>query len=375
MDPLEDPSVPVMAVSAHGERWCLHVNTEFFLRAPRYLRGVLLHEVHHVVLGHLGDPRLRELAHQDLLAVAMEVSANEYITDALPGEPYRWTDFRALGLREGQSTLERYALLVEARGKGNEPLKGALRTLEPAVFASFPSPTDKGLDPHGLPKVVAVLRDAVNALARAGPQKTPPGRLAGRDPGSILEALEGALDPPKVPLDWRAALAMFVARERAPAHTWARPPRRAPARVGVLPGRRWTLTQGERPKLLVALDTSGSMSSEELSEIARQLRVLAPLVKITVCECDAVIHRVYPFKGSVAEVAGRGGTDLRPVFAPTFLRDHRPDGVVYFTDGQGPYPPTRPPVRTLWVLTRGCAFGCPWGQRVALRAPGEGDVV
>jgi predicted metal-dependent peptidase len=375
MDPLEDPSVPVMAVSARGERWCLHVNTEFFVRAPQYLRGVLLHEVHHVVLGHLGDPTLRALVHQDLLEIAMEVSANEHITEALPGEPCRWTDYRALGLREGQSTRERYDLLVAARDRGEEPLKARRWLLEPSGVGSFPSPWASGLDPHGLPKVAAVLREAVASLTRVGPQGSPSGRLAGKNPGKLLESLEGALEPPKVPLDWRVALTLFVARMRAPVHTFARPSRRAPSRVGVLPGRRWTMVEGERPRLLVAVDTSGSMSSEELSEIARQLRVLGSLARITVCECDAVIHRVYPFEGAVTELAGRGGTDLRPVFEPAFLQAHRPDGVVYFTDGEGPYPPTPPGVRTLWVLTRGEPFGCPWGERVALRAPGGDEAV
>src|SRR3712207_8113548 len=55
---------------------------------------------------------------------------------------------------------------------------------------------------------------------------------------------------------------------------------------------------------------------------------------------------------SLRDVAGRGGTDLRPVFEAEFLAEHRPDGVIYFTDGQGPYPQEDPGVKALWVLTK-----------------------
>ncbi len=93
------------------------------------------------------------------------------------------------------------------------------------------------------------------------------------------------------------------------------------------------------------------------------------LSDITIAECDTEISRVYPFTGRITSVVGRGGTDLCPVFEPDFLREHRPNGVVYFTDGLGPYPTHDPGVRTLWVLTKDVGFPCPWGKRVVLCGP------
>ena len=103
------------------------------------------------------------------------------------------------------------------------------------------------------------------------------------------------------------------------------------------------------------------------NEIARELRELRGLATFTVVECDTVIHRVYPFEGSFREAAGRGGTDLRPPFQPDFQTEHRPDGVIYFTDGDGPFHPEAPKVPVLWVLTKPAAFRCPWGQKAAMR--------
>ena len=109
------------------------------------------------------------------------------------------------------------------------------------------------------------------------------------------------------------------------------------------------------------------MSTDELNEIAGELRQLGRLARFTVVECDTMIHRVYPFAGAFADAAGRGGTDLRPVFEREFLEEHRPDGVVYFTDGEGPYDKEPPGIPTLWVLTKDWPFRCPWGQQTLMR--------
>jgi predicted metal-dependent peptidase len=159
---------------------------------------------------------------------------------------------------------------------------------------------------------------------------------------------------------------MFVARSRAPVHTWSRPSRRFPDRVGELPGRSYQHRTVLRPTLLVAIDTSLSMSEDELAEVARQLRPMSELAQLVVVECDSAIARTYAFRGVIDRVEGRGGTDLRPVFEPSFLRSQRADGVVYFTDGQGPFPELAPPLPVLWMLTKPSEFACPWGERAKL---------
>jgi predicted metal-dependent peptidase len=51
------------------------------------------------------------------------------------------------------------------------------------------------------------------------------------------------------------------------------------------------------------------------------------------------------------------------VFEWDFLRSMRADGVIYFTDGAGPYPLEDPRIRTLWVLSKPWEFRCPWGVK------------
>jgi predicted metal-dependent peptidase len=190
--------------------------------------------------------------------------------------------------------------------------------------------------------------------------------LAGKRPERLLQRLFGADVAPETPLDWKTALSTFVARMRTPVRVHHRPNRRFPERIFEVPGRSYQPRPIDRPQILVAIDTSMSMTDRELVEVAKQLRGLASHARLTVVHCDAAIARVEPFEGSLACVEGRGGTDLCPVFEAGFLASHGASGVVYFTDGQGPFPERAPRVPVLWVLTKPIDFACPWGGRAHL---------
>lgn len=61
---------------------------------------------------------------------------------------------------------------------------------------------------------------------------------------------------------------------------------------------------------------------------------------------------------------GGGGTDLRTGFARALRTTPRPDVVVVLTDGQTPWPDTRPPCRTVVGLF-------PRQHRVGRQRPGR----
>lgn len=362
MTPVSDPSVKRMAVSLYEGRFFLHINVDSFLQEPQYLRGVLLHEVHHVVLGHLSHPKFASPDEPELCELALEMSANEYIEEPLP-DPIVWQKFSSFGIRAGQSSLERYEILVAAKKAnklGKNPIGG------------------ERVDEHRMLRRSAGVSGAVEqtrllvkrAVDEVGDANHDPHRpralLAGKEPGSLIAELDGILGPPEGFVDWKTALTMFAMRKRAPTATFARPSRRFPHRLGEVPGRAWSPRALSRPHLLVAIDTSMSMSDRELSEISKQLVLLAELSTITIAECDCEIQRVYPFEGKLLNVAGRGGTDLSKIFEPALLAMVRPDGIVYFTDGQGQTPENPPDIPTLWILTKPFEFKCPWGERAEL---------
>ena len=176
------------------------------------------------------------------------------------------------------------------------------------------------------------------------------------------EAIEKGGDPR---MEWGAELRRFAATERVRQISMRRPNRRQPERIGEIPGyqRRPTLS-----KLLIAIDTSGSMHKQIFQAIDGELSGLADLATLEICEVDDEIRRTYAYKGRLRDIQGRGGTDFHPVFASAFLAKRRGlSGIVYFTDGKGPFPKVGPRIPVLWVLIGQRPFKCPWGGQVRLR--------
>lgn len=110
-------------------------------------------------------------------------------------------------------------------------------------------------------------------------------------------------------------------------------------------------------KLIVAIDTSGSMTTEDLERIFAEIFDIigSRLCEVTIIECDAGIQRVYKAR-SVRDVSfeikGRGGTSFVPVI--NYINNNRQlrDAIlIYFTDGMGDRSIPRPlTFRTMWVL-------------------------
>jgi predicted metal-dependent peptidase len=377
LTPVHDPSVERMAVSLIDSRFYLHINVDSFVREPQYIRGVLLHEVHHIALGHLSDLKFANAEEPEVMDLALEMSANEYIEEPLPN-PIVWSNYAKYGLRAGESTLTRYEKLRAAAKQGkavgsnmqnaskrSEGEGAAPRRVDDHrhLGADAKQRASEGAAEH----VRKLVSDAIQQVQKAGTgEELSKQLLVGKNPGCLLEELSGGYKAPEVPVDWKNALSMFVAKTRAPAHTWSRPNRRFPNLVGVVPGRAYASRATTRPKLNVVIDTSQSMMPAELDEIARHLGTIAEHAQITIVECDTECIRTYAFTGHLADIAGRGGTDLRPPFEASFLSRHPADGLVYFTDGDGPFHEQQPSLPVLWVLTKRRKFACLWGERTWL---------
>lgn len=121
------------------------------------------------------------------------------------------------------------------------------------------------------------------------------------------------------------------------------------------PSRRFAGTSGTRrlrkSRILVAIDTSGSVSMREYNEFFAQIDTLTSAADFRVIECDARIQHEYEYRGKPnGELHGGGGTSFAPVI--DYFIGHRRefDALVYFTDGYAPIPGNTPK-DTLWVVS------------------------
>ena len=108
----------------------------------------------------------------------------------------------------------------------------------------------------------------------------------------------------------------------------------------------------KKVSILVAIDTSGSVSDQELKDFFSEITYIYKAgARITILECDANISANYEYTGKwTGKVHGRGGTDFQPVI--DYYRKNIKDyaALVYFTDGECIIP-DNVPRDTIWVIT------------------------
>lgn len=428
------PEIGTMAVSVAGDDLMLYHNPDFVLsRQPDELRGVVLHEVHHVLFGHVtADPA--DFPDEWARTVAEEVSCNEFVKEPLPSGAVTLEMFPELPPME--STQQRYDRLKKVRNgppisspgagaatpeasheeqrdvKGEEdnesdtqpekenhknkgtagevdadgagPGEGGEQTgqrTQPHANQQNPAAkpdTLKTIDAHWVwaearqdsQRSKDVIRDAIQQAAlEVGPDQIPEALkdvcpdLDIMDFGSTPSRAERVMGKDKTGcLDWRRQLRRYAGEVAEVRPVFNRPPRRFPKLAGILPGRR---RQHAKPKIMAVIDTSGSITDDLLQIIDGELARLAKGYTVKVVECDAMIHAVYDYK-PIKKVHGGGGTDFYPPLEKDFLRQHRPDLLLYFTDGYGPAPDKPPKVSVIWCLTPNGIRPAPWGKVIQM---------
>ena len=167
--------------------------------------------------------------------------------------------------------------------------------------------------------------------------------------GSIPGERKGRIDrsrrKPRPATDWKRHLRRYLGNELS--DTTRRTRKRLSRRYPDAPGKR----HDRKSHVLVAIDTSGSVSMPEYREFFGQIASLSRHASFHVIECDARIQHEYDFAGQIPEVLhGGGGTDFQPV-VDYFNRNRRKyDSLIYFTDGYSEIPDDTPR-ETLWVIS------------------------
>jgi predicted metal-dependent peptidase len=119
--------------------------------------------------------------------------------------------------------------------------------------------------------------------------------------------------------------------------------------------------KSESVRLALAIDTSGSISDDQLQQFISEVQAILDLnlmVTIYYMECDAEIHKVFELHSRddvlrvVGKLTGRGGTDFRPVFREIERDGLDIEGLIFLSDGDGTYPAKAPEYKVMWILTQ-----------------------
>lgn len=167
-----------------------------------------------------------------------------------------------------------------------------------------------------------------------------------------LERLVGEVLEPKV--KWQDKLRLFLERSTRNDYSWTRPNRRYLQQGFYLP----SLYSQEIETLVVMIDTSGSISQDELTRFASELSEILTVLNIGtvhVLYVDTRVARVEEFTRDDLplnlKAHGGGGTDFRPGFEWVDENGITPACLIYMTDLWCNSYPSTPDYPVLWVAT------------------------
>lgn len=346
-----DHEVKTLAISTGQSTLILYVNADFWdnhLTSPDLRYGLLKHEMLHLVFRHTlaNEPQMNSL----LLNVAFDLVVNQYIDQSQLLEDSLFIElFPELQLKGGQTWFYYYQKLAELHKQGSQEGEGKSAGAE---LLQGINPDSHGLDRHKPWKNMlnrseleqSVTEIHLDSMLRLAQQRT--GSQAwGSMPGEIQDAI-GAPGTIAPELSWRAILRLFVGN--ASKTSLRNTIKRSSKRYGTTPG----IKVRRRHRLMVAVDTSGSVSQTDLDIFFKEIHFLWRTgATFDMVECDTRIGRRYEYKGAAPRsVYGRGGTNFNPPLELANLE--RPDGLIYFTDGYAQTPAIHVRVPVLWILTK-----------------------
>lgn len=361
----------------------LCINPKFFMENcdSQQRVGLLKHEILHVVLGHLIKQKEKDY-HPTLHNISADLVVNQYVSPwPLPGDhitldtfphlelqPHRSLDYyyeKILGLYQelmrmensqgqscqGQSCGEGSAETKISKGEArkNKEAKQSVDALKSILNNDSSFHPNHQWEEEQIKELseteITILQEALEEFIAKIKKQHPEfgfGKLPGnsrRDMGKITKAR-------KQSVNWKNALKIFSQKSGSSKLGWTK--KRRSKRYGTIPGTKILRCR----KMVVAIDTSGSIGHELLSQFFMEISSIYKMgTRITVIECDAAVQQSYQYTGKMnSDVKGFGGTAFDPVFE--FInKGPKVDGCIYLTDGYGPTPTIIPRCKVLWVIS------------------------
>lgn len=347
---MEDAGIGTMAVGFRHGRLTLYFDPAFIERTSLAdLVGVVEHECLHVVLGHVFH-EASPTENTNARTASEETCVNEIVGHSLPGKPVLLEHFP--GIPPNEDTETRYERLKDV-----VPDVKIITIDDHARWAEILANGELA---------AAVIRTVVGqAWGKLTPEQKAKINLPEATRKAVEDAvkLSGALviGEGTASVPWQQMLRRYVGRELMRRPVFGRVPRRFPELVGVIPA---TGRSVSKPRVVVCIDTSGSISSATLSQFTAEIQHMAKVHEVWVIEADNVVRAAYRFKGAIESVSGRGGTSFIPALAEAARL--KCDVAIYMTDGCGKAPESAPRFPVIWCLTRNGKHPCSWGRVIRM---------
>ena len=376
----ESKEVPSMGVDAYGH---CYYNEDFVKTLTgEQVKGVLCHEIMHVILEHLKRGGLRD---HYVSNVAQDIVVNDLLVTNdfelpkcgiiprnhcvdLPLAPGKVLTIKNINQKVWEEVYDEIEKVVpkikvqlsfgdqhirdgkpdnqDGEGKGKD---GEVKTLK------VKGKDDDGKDTPGDKKKKEEEGEGAGKKEEKNWKQITTeaysyAKMQGKTPAGMDRYVE-ELNYPK--LNWRQLLQKFIVQEIPYDYSYSRPSKKSIAAGIYMPSIR-----KEQLEIAVAVDTSGSMCDKDLQDCLSEVMGIVTAyenVNLTVLTCDAEVHTVNEVTATTdvksIKMQGGGGTDFRPVFKWLEENKSQLKLLIFFTDGYGDFPKEQT-VRTLWVLSK-----------------------
>ena len=344
----ENTNIPTACVSLQGINQSLEINPEYWNSLPELQRiGLLKHELLHIMFHHFlldttmyPDAKLRN--------IAADIEINQFIDEQNKSKEWLGlTSVPNLVLPEKAGTRVYYDMIKD---------KASTCPQVQEWLDGLGDDSDEFADGHGMwgdpnmdeatKKLIGKqLEHQIKEIAEHLDKKG--SNFRGTLPGTLVEWIDSLFELPVPVTDWKSYFKRFISSSDKVVTKKSRNKynKRFPGNPA--------LKIKHKKNILVAIDTSGSVSSDNLVEFLGQLlHIHKTGHEVTVMECDAKITNIFKYKGNKEiAITGRGGTDFQP--AIDYFNQHIQtyNTLVFFTDGYAPAP-TPPKRPMLWVMTK-----------------------
>jgi predicted metal-dependent peptidase len=345
-------SVPTLGVCLRNINYELAINSEFWntltvIQKP----GLIKHEALHIGFFHLLE--YSSYTDKQVLNCAMDIEINQYIDrKTLPENGCYLENFPELNMEKKMGTRYYYEKLKAEKDKNSaifqaiaDAIADGKSTCQLPNGQTIEIPDHDWSDIEALPDATKKLIDSQtkHIINQVAEQVV---KARGTIPGEFRDVLAriNKVEPPK--FDWKGYIRRFVGKSTK---TYTKKSRRKlNKRIIDYPG----LRIKKQKHILAAIDTSGSVSIEELKEFLGELYHLQKNgAEVTILECDSAISYIgkYDPKRDLP-LTGRGGTNFDPPVNYYNERRNQFSCLIYFTDGECS-PPEAQIKDILWVLS------------------------
>ena len=311
-----DHPIKTAGVGPNGLNFTLYVNEDFWNKLTELAQlQLLIHELRHLCLFHVGEWFKAENHHN--MNVAMDVVVNSDLKE----------------LWENGIHLEKLEKILEKKlekNRGSWYYYGEIQQFAKEhpekCMPDFSCSGDHSLWPKDMSEaekklyenqIKSRLKETADQIKKQG----------GTIPGELTDIIQALNKPPVY--NWRKHFRQLVGNSISSEIqlTRMRPSKRFPDARGIRLKR--------KPSIMVAVDTSGSISNNDLQEFFSEINhIYKTGVDVDVVEFDTKIEHISKYSGKAEyTIHGRGGSDVTETV--NYYNEHKNQysSLVIFTDG------------------------------------------